>query len=382
MLAATTTAVPATAATSSTTTTKKTTASYVVVLSDGAVPAAVAGATRALGGDIGFTYSHALQGFSVRLPAALAPALAALPGVASVSPDAVVRASGTQSPTPSYGLDRTDQRALPLSNSYTSTATGAGVTAYIIDTGLNLAHRDFTGRVGSGFDAVDGGTPDDCNGHGTHVSGTVGGTTYGIAKSVTLVPVRVLDCGGSGSTSGVIAGVDWVTGNHAAGAPAVANMSLGGGTNTALDTAVKNAIADGVTFGVAAGNNGGFVGDLTGSSNACNGSPSRVPTALTVGATDASDTRASYSNSGTCLDLFAPGSSITSDWMGSPTATNTISGTSMATPHVVGVAALYLAGNRSASPATVASVLTSKATAGIVKSPGTGSPNRLLFSDF
>ena len=358
------------------------TSSWIVTLAPTSTPAQVLATAQAVTGRVGFTYTHALKGFSVTLPDAAVPALRLLPGVLAVERDSVVTADATQPNPPSYGLDRIDQRALPLSKTYTTTATGSGVTAYIIDTGIRFDHSDFGGRAVSGFDAVDGGSADDCNGHGTHVSGTVGGTAYGVAKSVSLVGVRVLGCDGSGATSGVIAGIDWVTGNHQAGAPAVANMSLGGGASTALDSAVKNSIADGVTYGVAAGNDGGFLGDLTGQSDACNSSPARVPTALTVGATDATDAKASYSNRGTCLDLFAPGSSITSDWYTSPTATNTISGTSMATPHVVGVAALYLSTNPSATPAQVASQLVSTATTGVVKSPGTGSPNRLLFTSY
>jgi subtilisin family serine protease len=359
-------------------------ATYIVTLHGaGVAPSAVAALTKPLGGRVGFVYTHALQGFSVTLPEAAVPALRLLPGVASVTRDQVLRIDTTQNNPPSYGIDRIDQRALPLSQSYTYTATASNVTAYIIDTGITYNHTDFGGRAVPGFDAVTaGGGAVDCNGHGTHVSGTVGGTAYGVAKGVKLVGVRVLDCGGSGSTAGVVAGIDWVTGNHQAGQPAVANMSLGGGTDATLDAAVNRAIADGVTFGVAAGNDGGFVGDLTGASNACNHSPARVPAAITVGATDSTDAKASYSNKGTCLDLFAPGTNIVSDWYTSPTATNTISGTSMATPHVVGVAALYLSGNPSATPAAVASALLAGATTGVVKSPGTGSPNRLLFSSY
>ena len=235
-----------------------------------------------------------------------------------------------------WGLDRIDQRSLPLNNTYTYNATGAGVKAYIIDTGIRTTHTQFGGRAIDGFDAIDSALPAaDCNGHGTHVAGTVGGTTYGVAKGVTLVAVRVLDCNGSGSTSGVIAGINWVTGNHAAGAPAVANMSLGGGASSALDKAVRNSIADGVTYALAAGND---------NTNACNQSPARTAEALTVGSTTSSDARSSFSNFGTCVDLFAPGSSITSAWNTNDTATNTISGTSMATPHVAGAAALYLQG--------------------------------------
>jgi subtilisin family serine protease len=247
------------------------------------------------------------------------------------------------------------------------------VTAYVIDTGIRFSHSQFNGRATSGFDAVDGGSADDCNGHGTHVAGTIGGSTYGVAKGVTLVAVRVLSCSGSGTTSGVISGVNWVTSNHQAGRPAVANMSLGGGVSTALDTAVRNSIADGVTYAIAAGNS---------NANACNASPARVSTALTIGATDSSDRRASFSNFGTCVDWFAPGVSITSAWWTSNTATNTISGTSMATPHTAGVAALYLQTSPTASPATVRSALVANATAGVVVNRGNGSPNALLFTNY
>jgi subtilisin family serine protease len=353
------------------------TATYVVTTTAGSNAQAL---VTALGGRVGFVYSHALHGFSVTLPVPALTALRLLPGVLAVEPNQVLHADTTQAPTPSWGLDRIDQRALPLNNSYSYTADGTGVTAYVIDTGITYNHVDFGGRAHPGFDAItSGGGAVDCNGHGTHVSGTIGGTTYGVAKKVSLVGVRVLDCSGSGTTAQVVAGIDWVTGNHVAGAPAVANMSLGGGTDAAIDSAVNRAISDGITFGVAAGNNGGFLGDLLGSSNACNGSPSRVPAAITVAATDNTDSRASYSNIGPCLDIWAPGTGIKSDWMGSTTATNTISGTSMATPHVVGTAALYLTNHRSATPAQVASALTGNATNGVVKNPGSGSVNKLLF---
>jgi subtilisin family serine protease len=359
------------------------TATYIVTTTAGSPAQAL---VTALGGRVGFVYTHALNGFSVTMPVPALSALRLLPGVLAVEPNQVFHLATTQVNPPSYGLDRIDQRALPLSHSYSYTATGTGVTAYVIDTGITYNHVDFrvagstTSRAHPGFDAItSGGGAVDCNGHGTHVSGTIGGLTYGVAKNVNLVGVRVLDCSGSGTTAQVVAGIDWVTGHHAAGTPAVANMSLGGGTDAAIDAAVNRAISDGVTFGVAAGNNGGFLGDLLGSSNACNGSPSRVPAALTVAATDNTDTRASYSNIGPCVDIWAPGTNITSDWMGSPTATNTISGTSMATPHVVGTAALYLAGHPTASPATVASAITGNATNGAVKSPGSGSVNKLLF---
>ena len=353
---------------------------YIVVLEDRV--ADVAGAANSLnnahGGRIGHLYQKALKGFSIELNEQQAQKLAGDPLVKYVEEDGVVEIDTTQTGA-TWGLDRIDQRDLPLSTTYTYNATGAGVKAYIIDTGINVAHNEFGGRAINGFDAVDNALPAaDCNGHGTHVAGTVGGATYGVAKGVTLVAVRVLDCGGSGTNAGVIAGVNWVATDHAAGQPAVANMSLGGGISQALDDAVNAAIADGVTFGVAAGN-----GDALGNAvNACNGSPSRVANAITVSATSSNDTKASFANYGTCVDIFAPGVSITSSWYSSNTATNTISGTSMATPHVVGAAALYLSTNTSASPATVASALINNSTLNHVISPGTGSPNRLLYTGF
>jgi subtilisin family serine protease len=250
------------------------------------------------------------------------------------------------------------------------------VTAYVIDTGIRLTHDEFGGRAVSGFDAVDGGPADDCNGHGTHVAGTIGGSTYGVAKSVQLVAVRVLNCSGSGTWAGVIAGIDWVTGQHTSG-PAVANMSLGGGASTAVDTAVSNSIADGVTYAVAAGN-----GNVAGrAQDACKSSPARTPGALTIGAADKADKKASWSNYGNCVDWFAPGVSITSAWIGSDSATNTISGTSMATPHTAGVAALYLQGNPAASPAGVRTALYDNLTKGVVTSSKTAN-NHLLFTSY
>jgi len=325
-------------------------------------------------GRLKHVYKSALKGFAANLSEKAAQALANDPRVEYVEEDGVVTINATQStPAGLWGLDRIDQRDLPLSGTYTYNFTGSGVKAYIVDTGINTAHNEFGGRAIDGYDAVDGSLPAaDCHGHGTHVSGTVGGATYGVAKGVTLVAVRVLDCNGSGSNSGVIAGVNWVTSNHAAGAPAVANMSLGGGISQALDDAVNAAIADGVTFGVAAGND---------NVDACGGSPSRVAAAITVGSTTNTDARSSFSNWGTCLDIFAPGSSILSAWYTSNTATNTISGTSMATPHVVGVAALYLAQNGFQSPSTVRDALVNNAS--LNKLTGVaGSPNRLLYSLF
>jgi subtilisin family serine protease len=319
------------------------------------------------------TYSRALKGFSVWTSEAAARKMAEDPAVAFVEEDQIISLSAEQ-PSAPWGLDRIDQRDLPLGGTYVYNNTGAGVKAYIIDTGVRASHAQFGGRVAAGFTAIqDGRGTSDCNGHGTHVAGTVGGSTYGVAKGVTLVPVRVLDCSGSGTTSGVIAGVDWVTTDHAAGTPAVANMSLGGGISSALDTAVNNSINDGVSYAVAAGNE---------SADACGTSPARVAAAITVGSTTSSDARSSFSNYGTCLDIFAPGSSIQSAWYTSDTATNTISGTSMATPHVAGVAALYLQNNPGATPAAVSTAVRDSATTGKVTAAGTGSPNRLLYSLF
>ena len=345
---------------------------YIIVLREGANPrsvAAIAGVSPQ------YVYSTALNGFAGTLNAGQLNALRHNPNVAYIEADGEVRASTLQA-NATWGLDRIDQRSLPLSTTFSYLNTGAGVRAYIVDTGIRLTHVDVVGRASSGFDAVDGGSADDCNGHGTHVAGTVGGTVYGVAKGASLVAVRVLDCGGSGTTAGVIAGVDWVANNHVK--PAVANMSLGGSANTSLDAAVRGAVAKGVTFVVAAGN-----GNIFGwAANACNYSPARVAEAVTVGATDKTDRKASFSNYGTCVDIFAPGVGITSAWYTSDTATSTISGTSMASPHVAGVAALYLQSNPAATPSAVSGALTSGATTGKVTSPGTGSPNRLLFTAY
>lgn len=354
---------------------KKIANQYIVVLKDDVtdVDTEALRLSRDFGGDRnnGHTYHKAIKGFSVKMSEQQAARLANDPRVDYIEEDGAVSLGTTQTGA-TWGLDRIDQQNLPLDGNYTYNSTGSGVKAYIIDTGIRATHTQLAGRVISGFTAIsDGLGTNDGNGHGTHVSGTVGGTTYGVAKNVTLVAVRVLDSSGSGTNSGVIAGVDFVTSDHVAGQPAVANMSLGGGASTALDTAVSNSIADGVTYAIAAGND---------AVDACTQSPARVASAITVGSTTSTDARSSFSNFGTCLDIFAPGSSITSSWNTSDTATNTISGTSMATPHVTGVAALFLETNPTASPATVTAAIVNGATLNKVTGAGTGSPNRLLFS--
>ncbi|WP_461026689.1 S8 family peptidase [Streptomyces sparsus] len=344
--------------------------SYLITLDEDAADAS-SSKGRALakkyGAKINVTYEAALNGYSVELTEKQAKKFAADSAVETVVQDQKVTASATQSNPPSWGLDRIDQPNLPLNNSYTyPDSAGSGVTAYIIDTGIRHSHSDFGGRASFGFDAF-GGNGNDGNGHGTHVAGTVGGNAYGVAKKASLVSVRVLDNAGSGTITGVVAGVDWVTQN--ARKPAVANMSLGGGANSTLDQAVRNSIASGVTYAVAAGND---------NSNASGYSPARVAEAITVGSTTRTDARSSFSNYGSIVDIFAPGSDITAPWIGSDSATRTISGTSMASPHVAGAAALLLGENPSATPSQVGSALNSAAATGKVGNPGSGSPNRLL----
>ncbi|MFC4998858.1 S8 family serine peptidase [Dactylosporangium cerinum] len=348
--------------------------SYVVVLKDGqqGVDTAVRTLAGRYGGKVGHVFRRAVHGFEVSMDEAAAKRLAADSAVQYVQRNGLYRISGIETSAP-WGLDRIDQRNRPLDGSYTYPNTAGNVHAYILDTGIRFSHTDLGGRAATGFDAITaGGTAADCNGHGTHVAGTVGGSSYGVAKGSQLVAVRVLDCSGSGSTAQVVAGIDWVTAN--AVKPAVANMSLGGPGDTILDSAVANSINSGVTYAVSAGN-----GDARGNPlNACTASPARVPAAITVGATDVNDNRASFSNYGSCVDIFAPGVGITSSWFTGDTAKNTISGTSMAAPHVTGAAALVASANPSWTPQQISDYLVSNATDGVVVNPGTSSPNKLL----
>ncbi|WP_105974577.1 S8 family peptidase [Streptomyces geranii] len=346
--------------------------SYIVTLKDSAGFRAASSKGKALatryGAEVERTYKSALNGYATEMTEAEAKRLAADPAVAKVVQNKTLHINDTQT-SPTWGLDRIDQADLPLDSAYTyPSSAGSGVTAYIIDTGVRITHTDFGGRASYGYDAIDGDTSaNDGNGHGTHVAGTVASATYGVAKAAKIVAVRVLDDSGSGTTDQVVAGIDWVTENHVS--PAVANMSLGGDADSVLDEAVANSIASGVTYAVAAGND-----NTTASSN----SPARVATAITVGASTSADARSSFSNYGSALDIFAPGSSITSTYNTSNTATASLSGTSMASPHVAGAAAVYLGENPSATPAQVATALTSAASSSTLTSVGTGSPNLLL----
>ncbi|MFD3927950.1 S8 family peptidase [Streptomyces sp. NPDC058614] len=345
--------------------------SYIVTLKGGTNAPSPAGRSIAekYGARISHAYGTALNGYAVTVDEQQARRLAADSRVASVVQDTRVALDHSQKNPPSWGLDRIDQRGLPLNKSYTwPESAGKGVTAYVIDTGIRITHKDFGGRASYGWDFVGNDkTAKDGNGHGTHVAGTIAGTKYGVAKKTKVVAVRVLDNNGAGTTAQVIAGIDWVT-KHAK-KPAVANISLGGYANAQLDAAVRNSIASGVTYAVAAGNDGLPAGLY---------SPARVKQALTVGASDRTDARASFSNTGAVLDLFAPGVAITSASYASDTGKATYSGTSMASPHVAGAAALYLADHTGATPAQVGKALVKQAVPGKISGAGLGSPNRLL----
>ncbi len=347
--------------------------SYIVVLKDRAASAdrvrgSAADLVRRYGGTVRQLFSSTVRGFSARMTEDQARRVAARPGVAYVEQDHTVSVSATQTDPPSWGLDRIDQRSLPLDGRYTYPTTASTVHAYVIDSGVRISNREFGGRASYGYDFVDNDSvADDCFGHGTHVAGTIGGSSYGVAKAVQLVSVRVLGCDGSGSYSQIIAGIEWVTA-HAA-KPAVANMSLGGPGDATVDAAVSASIAQGITYAVAAGNS---------ATDACTVSPARVPAAITVGATDNTDTRASFSNYGNCVDIFAPGVNITSAYNTSDTATAVMNGTSMATPHVAGAAALLLAQQPTLTPQQVRDTLVGGAVSGAVGNAGSGSPTGLL----
>jgi subtilisin family serine protease len=341
--------------------------SYIVLLDEKADKKELA---EEYGGSLQRNYSSAVNGFSASgLSETEAKRLAADPAVDKVVQNKKFTVNATQDNPPSWGLDRVDQADTAGDSKYTyPDGAGEGVTAYVIDTGVRVTHKDFEGRATHGFDAIDNDeTADDGNGHGTHVAGTIAGASHGVAKKAKIVAVRVLDDSGSGTTEQVVAGIDWVTKNHQG--PSVANMSLGGGADPALDEAVQKAIAAGVTFGVAAGNE---------SSDAGQGSPSRVKEAITVASSTKDDKKSDFSNFGSVVDIYAPGSDITSAWNDGDEGTKTISGTSMATPHVVGAAAVYLAGHKDATPDQVAKALTDGATPDKIGNPSEGTPNKLL----
>ncbi|HAV4973873.1 S8 family peptidase [Acinetobacter baumannii] len=347
---------------------------YIVILNKDAGPSKdfAQNIAKQHAGKVLQSYDTVLKGFAIYLPdtagAAFIEAMKKNPHVLSVESDTIVNIDATTQSNPDWGLDRIDQKALPLNSTYSYLQTGSGTTAYIVDTGILSSHQEFSGRVLSGYTTIsDGNGTTDCNGHGTHVAGTVGGTTYGVAKNVNLVPIRILGCDGSGASSNVIAGLDWILKNGKK--PAVVNMSLGGATSSSLDSAVENLYNNGYVMVVAAGNS---------NTDACTSSPARVSKAITVAATDNTDTRASYSNYGSCVDIFAPGSQINSSWIGNNTATKILNGTSMATPHVAGVVAEMLQSTPTASPQTISTNLLNQASSNVVKNPS-GSPNRLLY---
>ena len=350
----------------------------IVRLEPGSDPDAQARAAAARGARVTFVYRDVFPGYAAVLPPGGMRGIEGGPGVVAVDPDTPVRLSRAEPADPGdalpWGLDRIDQRPPQLSGRYAPPAAdrdGLGVTAYVIDSGIEADHDDLDGRVRSGFTAVDDGRgTDDCAGHGTHVAGTIGGAAHGVASAVELVAVRTLDCDGGGETSGVVAGIDWAARDHESGTPAVANLSLAGEASDTVDAAIRGLVADGVTVAVAAGNE---------DADACTSSPGREPTVLTVGATARDDTRAPFSNRGTCVDLFAPGVDIVSDWNTGAASTKQLSRTSMASPHVAGAAALLLGATPSLSPAQVAERLVAAATPGAVRGARPDDPNRLLY---
>ena len=322
------------------------------------------------GGQIIRTFARVFNGSVVFGTFAKMQALAKNPNVLLVEENLEVTTTAIQNSAP-WGLDRIDQQALPLSTTYDDgDLQGANTKSYVVDSGIDPSNTDFEGRVATGYDAVqDGLGSGDCDGYGTHVAGTIGSKTFGVAKKTTLIPVRVLDCAGSGLYSSVIAGLNWIAGNYIPGEPAVVNMSLGGPASSTLDEAVNNLISKGLSVVVAAGND---------NLNACDYSPARTPDAITVGATNTDDSRASYSNFGSCLDIFAPGTSIPSTWLG-VNYYSILSGTSMAAPHVAGVIVRFLAQYRGLTPAQVTKSIKTSSTKNLVTSGGTGSPNRLVY---
>ena len=348
---------------------------YIVVLRDDTPsPRDVASAmTAAHGVAADFVYTASIKGFAARLPSQAVDALRRDPRVMMVEPEKLVTLEGVQTPTPSWGLDRLDQRNLPYDSSYTYPRTGAGVRFYGIDSGILTTHTEFTGRLVSGYSAIsDGNGTNDCFGHGTHTASTAAGTKYGVAKAMTVVPVRVFDCSGFGGSAEIVAGVDWVTANRVL--PAVANMSIGIlGGDPPTDSAVARSVRTGIVYVVAAGNK---------NTDACVFAPAQEPSAITVGATESADYRAAFSNYGTCVDIFAPGQGITAAWIGGTTATATKDGTSMASPHVAGVAGQYLEARPNATPAEVAAALVANATPNKMLNPGAGSPNLILYAGF
>jgi subtilisin family serine protease len=346
--------------------------SYLVVLKAGRSADAGNGLAGTYGATVRNTFRHALTGFSATMDEKQAARLAADPAVAYVEQDHAVRLAATQDNPPSWGLDRVDERPLPLDGKYTYDTTASAVNVYVIDTGIRITHDDFGDRASYGRDTVnDDNDASDCHGHGTHVAGTIGGSTYGVAKGVHLIAVKALNCEGHGTVSSIVEGVDWVTAHHVA--PAVANMSLTRDGSDAIDDAVRGSVAAGITYAIAAGND---------NDDACKRTPARVSQAITVGATDLNDAKYSLSNTGNCIDLFAPGRNIVSAGTASDSASAMRSGTSMAAPHVAGAAALFLAKKPSATPEQVQEAIVENATYGRLTGIGSGSPNRLLYRPY